>query len=142
MRYLMVANIEYIEASPFLVALFYENEGYLTDTIIKPYESAEIAIDEISKLGMLYGQLDLELYTSTSELYAASLSVPGIAGQIKHVSDTEDTKRTIKSNEEYIRETVKIELNKPPLPKWRQCIVGILEKIITKINGGDKYGIY
>jgi hypothetical protein len=140
MRPLIVANVEYIEASPFLVAILYGQDGQRLDEMILPFESYELALQQIRELAKEYRIQIVGMWTSDKELYILSLQTPGIAGVIKHPSDTVDTRQTIEHNSELLKELYQL-TPKPPLPRWKAFLVCMFRKILNRLEGADRYEI-
>jgi hypothetical protein len=142
MRHLIIANIESLEASRFLVADFYDDFGYLKDQIIVPFENMQQAIEQIKELAQEYGQT-VDLWTSDKELFAYTLNVPGLNGVIKHPDDVSTTKSAIHQFEEILRESYEIEplIPLPKLPGWRRRLFYFVFKIANMIGGNGKYEI-
>ncbi|MFT9848972.1 hypothetical protein [Aneurinibacillus sp. REN35] len=143
MRPLIIANVETIEASPFLVAVLYDQDGQRLDELILPFESYELSLLIIRELAERNGVESFELWTSDNRLYLLSLQTPGVAGVIKHTSDTADTGYTIGYNADILKELhdIKLLVTKPPLPRWRAFLVGAIRKILKQIEGDGKYEI-
>ncbi len=143
MRPLIVSNVERLEATPFLVAILYGQDGQRLDEMIFPFESYELALLIIQELAQRNGVKSFELWTSDNRLYLLSLQTPGIAGTIKHASDTIDTRRMVEYNADILRELYEIKplIPKPPLPKWRAFLVRTIRKLLKIIEGDGKYEI-
>ena len=143
MRSLVVANVEMVEASPFLVAILYDADGEYADEILMPYEDATGAISRIRILAEEYGVSAPELWTSTRELFGETLSMTGVFGRIKHGSDTVETKRVIKRDSEVLYDLYEIqpveELPKPS--RFRAFLIKLVTKIQNKLTEGYNYEI-
>jgi hypothetical protein len=139
MKYTAIVNVENLEATPFLVINLYDE--YLIDQIIGPYEGPERAIERIKELMQVHGQ-PVRCYTSNKEIYALTLSEPGIIGEIKHYDETKITASSLKDSEEVLRDLYEIEpiVPLPKLPAWRRWLFIMLLKIANKV-GGNGYEI-
>lgn len=140
LRWLIICNVEYIESTPFFAAILYDQEGQRLDELILPFESYELALLTVRELADRNGVESFELWTSDNRLYVLSLQTAGIAGVIKHASDTTDTSQMVKHNSEILKELYKLTL-KPPLPKWRAFLVSILSKLIKQVEGDGRYEV-
>ncbi|GCD81925.1 hypothetical protein PTHTG4_09870 [Parageobacillus thermoglucosidasius] len=136
---LAIANVEYIEATPFLVIALYDR--YLIDAIIEPFESIEGAVERLHDVVARHGQTAIDVWTSNRDLFAALLQTPGLNGIIKHPDDTRDTLALIKQYESILYEVHDIEpiIKRPPLPKWRRFLLALLLKLENLIKGEGKY---
>lgn len=143
MRPLITANVERIDATPFLVAILSGEDGYMLDALIIPYESPKAAIDHIRQLAAAYRIETVEIWTSTNELFVESLAVPGVAGTIKHRSDTAATSRIIEQDREVLAELYGIQPITPKAvpPKWRAFFIRGLRKVLKQLEGDGKYEI-
>jgi len=136
---LAIANVEHIEASPFLVVALYDQ--YLIDVIIEPFESVERAVERLHDVAARHGQTSLDVWTSNRDLLVAMLKTSGINGIIKHPDDTCDTSIIIQQYESVLRECHEIDpiVKKPPLPKWRRFVLSVLRKIEQIVRREEKY---
>jgi hypothetical protein len=136
---LAIANVEYIEATPFLVIALYDR--YLIDAIIEPFESIEGAVERLHDVAARHGQTAIDVWTSNRDLFATLLKTPGLNGIIKHPDDTRDTLALIKQYEHILHELYDIEpiIKRPPLPKWRRFLLALLKKLENLIKGAGKY---
>jgi hypothetical protein len=136
--YTAVVNVENLEATPFLVINLYDK--YLVDSLILPYEIPEQAIERIKEL-LQQHDCSVLLLTSHKDIYALTLSEPGIRGMIKHYDDTKETRSSLKDAEEVLRELYAIEpiVPLPELPKWRQKLYLFFIMLTYKIGGSGKY---
>jgi len=132
-RYLTTVNVEYLDATAFLVANLYDNNGHLADQVIKPHIDVEASVKELQELAKTYNQAYFEAWTSSTELFAAFLQTPGIGGQFKHRHNTVDTLYAIKQHEDIIRELYDVKL-KPVLPKWKQWLINKLTKLKERLE--------
>lgn len=140
---LAIVNVEYIESQPFLVVVLYGKDGYFIDNIIVPYENTKIAIKWLKALRNKHGIKSLNVWTSNRELYAATLEVIGIAGEIKHADSTNETKRMIDEHRELLTELHGVKPLKPlpKLPKYRKWLFITLQKLTNFIGGRGQYDI-
>jgi hypothetical protein len=138
---LAIANVEYIEATPFLVIALYDR--YLIDAIIEPFESVERAVERLHDVAARHSQTALDVWTSNRDLFATLLQTPGLNGIIKHSDDTRDTLALIKQYESILYEVHDIEpiVKKPPLPRWRRFVLSMLQKLEKIVKGAEKYDI-
>lgn len=132
-RYLTTVNVEYVDATAFLVFNLYDDNGHLADQVIKPYVDVETSVKELRELAKTYDQAHFEAWTSNTELFAVFLQTPGIGGQLKYGDDTADTLFAIKQHEDIIRELYDIKL-KPVLPKWKQWLINKLTKLKERLE--------
>lgn len=138
MRPLLIANIERIEETDFLVAQLFGDDGYLLDTVIRPYESAEVSISYVREFGSTYGIDTLEMWTSNREIYLAALPEIGIGAEIKHASDTLCTRTAAADLREILAEIDTEASADSPLPRWKAYVIGKLKGIIHKLGGYEQ----
>lgn len=143
--YLIVANIENIEASEFLVLLVYEN-GHQVDKIVKKCTDKKEVLDTLFDLSITHGTEVFDLWTSTPKIYEQTIRQPGFNVSIKHPSDTTVTNAVIRTDREVLRELYEIEPleepeEKPELPKWRAKLINWLMRLINIIRGNYDYEI-
>lgn len=138
MRSLIVANVEKVEATPFLVAILYGEDGQRLDEICLPFVSYSRSIRKIRSLGIAYRIPTIELWTSDNELYIEALKAPGIAAAIKHSSDTNDTRRVINRDYDLLFDLYDIQPIKPKLKasKWRSFLILICRKLLKRLGDG------
>jgi hypothetical protein len=138
--YTAVANVEKLEASPFLVINLYDK--YLVDSIILPYQGPEQVIERIKEL-LKQHDCSVLLLTSHKDIYALTLSEPGIRGLIKHYEDTKETASSLKDAEEVLRDLYDISpiVPLPELPNWRQKLYLFFVLLTYKIGGSGNYEI-
>ncbi|MFD0588661.1 hypothetical protein ACFQZE_11650 [Paenibacillus sp. GCM10027627] len=146
MRHLIVINVEYVEASPFVVALLYNPEGRMVDgmTFLTAAESdVHTMLFVIRKLTEAHAISVPEMWTSNRALYMETLSRPGVMATIKHPSDTRETRRHIEQNAEILRELYKIETLEPrkKAPVWRTWLYRAISKVKLYIKGDYDYEI-
>ena len=139
--YLIIANIERISMSEFIVACVYDDNGQLVDQIAKPFESYEQVTDLLLDELFAINQRQFEVWTSDGKLYGHLLALPGAAALLKHSHDTYDTKLIIKQNEEILRDLYELgpAVVLPALPKWREWLYDLSLKITYFIGGNGKY---
>ncbi|WP_248928981.1 hypothetical protein [Paenibacillus hamazuiensis] len=143
MRPVVIVNLERLDSTSFAVALLYGEAGELLDAVILPAQSASEALSIVRHIAATYGIRTCEMWTSDREIYMQTLQSAGIAGVIKHPSDTEATRAAIEQNADILRELYEIQplTPKPPLPKWRAVTAGLLKNILRKLEGDDIYAI-
>ncbi len=143
MKPLVIANIEHIEAQPFLVALLFGEDGYLADGLTLPYEGPTAAIERIAQLGLVHGFETVEMWTSDTALYVEALKVPGVGAVYKHPSDTRLTREAIERDAELLRDLYDIPplIPKPRLPKWRAFLARIVRGILKRLEGDGEYEV-
>ena len=136
---LAIANVEYIEATPFLVIALYDR--YLIDAIIEPFENIERVVERLHDVAAQHNQTTLDVWTANRDLFAMLLKTPGLNGIIKHPDDVRDTLALIKQYESILYEVYDIEpiIKRPPLPKWRRFLLALLKKLENLIKGAGKY---
>lgn len=139
----VITNIETVETEHFLVVIAFGPEGYLVDYCCPIYEGPAKAVEFVGNLLEAHGQSAARLWTSSTELYTALLSVPGIGAEIKHRDDTAETRRLIEKDKEILMEfhEIKPRVPKLKLPAWRKRLFLLLEKITKKVRGADKYEV-
>jgi hypothetical protein len=143
MRYLAIVEIVKLEATPFLTINLYGEKGYVVDQLIAPYDgNPQQAVDLMQQLIKQHGRT-LDCWLTDKEIFVATLSAPGINGQLKHRDDTKDCEVAVKSVEEVLRELYEIEpiIPLPKLSAWRKRLFVAALKIANKISGGGKYDI-
>lgn len=138
--YKIVVNVENLEATPFLVINLYDR--FLMDQIILPYQGPEQAIERIKELMNQHGGT-VVCFTSNRDIYALTLSAPGISGMFKHYDDTNETASSLKDAEEVLRDIYDIEpiVPKPKLPVWRKRLFLWTQKLANKLGGNGNYEI-
>lgn len=141
MSYLLIVNIERVEATEFIVLNAYDDAGQLADSIIKPFEGFPAAVDLIRDEMYVLNQMHFEVYTSNQKLYGSLLAIPGTAVSIKHRDQTADTEASIRQAEEIMRDIYEIKPTeeKPVLPNWRRWLCDKLTKLTKLIEGNGKY---
>lgn len=142
MRSLVIANVERIGKNPFLIAILFGDDGQRLDEICIPFRSYPHAIVKARQLGMIYKMQTVELWTSDRELYIESMKHAGIAGVIKHPSDTQSTRHSIERNAEILQDLYEIQPiePKPKPPKWKAFFILSARKLL-KLLGEQKYEI-
>jgi hypothetical protein len=144
LRPLIIANFERVEATKFIVAMLYDSDGQLRDGITLPCETSSTAFLFVRLLAETNGILDaVELWTSDTEIYAETLSRPGVFGFIKHTSDTIATRRMIEQDADILREVHEITPLKPkPKPaKWRAFLILRIRKLLKQLEGNGQFEI-
>lgn len=141
MRPLIVVNIERIGATPFISAILYGTDGQQLDEIIVLFESHSNVFAKIRELTRIYNIHTVELWTSNKELYIDSLKIAGIAGALKHVGDTKDTRRIIDRDINILKDLYDIKpvIPKPKAPFWRRFLYAQIQKLLKLIEGDGKY---
>lgn len=141
MRPLVIANVEHVEKTPFLVALLYGEDGYLLDEITLPYEGPDAACGLIAEIMRRYRLETVECWTSEQALYVSALSTIGIAVTFKHRLDTGGTREAIERSWDILAEIyeLKPKIRKPKTPKWRLFFIGLVQKILNKLKGDGLY---
>jgi hypothetical protein len=142
MRYLAIVDIVNLEATRFLTICLYGKRGYLIDQIIAEYESPQQFVEYLQRIIKEHGQT-LDCYVNDKELYAATLTTPGVIAQLKHVDDLKDCKVAVKDAEEVLRvcHEIKPLIPKPKLSAWRKWLYLSLSKITNLIGGNGNYEI-
>ncbi|WP_169083239.1 hypothetical protein [Paenibacillus sp. PL91] len=143
MRTLFVVNVEHVEASPFVVALLYDEAGELMDGMTVKGGDVNTALLTVKSLSTAHNIGLSEIWTSNTALYMESLSRPGVLATIKHPSDTRETRRHIEQSADILRELYAIEPIEPRRepPKWRAFLVSTLNTITNYVKGDYEYEV-
>ncbi|MFE4430831.1 hypothetical protein ACFRH9_28315 [Peribacillus butanolivorans] len=143
MSYLIVANVERVEAMEFIVLNIYDDNGQLSDQTIKPFEDYKVAVDLLGDEMCVLNQMHFEVFTSNPKLYGSLLAIPGAAVSLKHRNQTADTKASIEQASDIMRELYEIQPIEPlqTLPKWRKRLFIMVQKLADKLKGAGKYEI-
>lgn len=140
MNPLIIANIEQVEASKLLVIVLYGKDGYLVDQIIVPFEDYPEAIKRIKALTVAYKLSCIDVWTSNPDLYRHTLHTPGIAGVMKHSSDTSDTRQALRNIASILPDIYEIKpISRPP--KWKEFLINGIRKILKGLEGERNYEI-
>jgi hypothetical protein len=133
---LIVANVEYLEATPFLVAIFYR-DGQAADKIVTPFISYENALERIKGLASEHHETSFELFTRDADLYKLTLDIAGISGHIKHWSDVSETAYELSEDDEIMYDLYEIKpiVEKPKPSRFRRFLVSLLDRITNKLRG-------
>ncbi|WP_041601804.1 hypothetical protein [Halobacillus halophilus] len=146
MRPLITQNVEELEEVRFLVTILYGPDGHKTDEVaVLYYGDAAGAISSATEIAKGHGIVEaLDYWTSTRELMAAALTVPGVAPTMKRSEETRETHKAIHGHRELFLELYGIKPKEKPqqqdgentetLSTWRRLIVGALESINLKTN--------
>lgn len=134
MSFLVIANVERIEADEFIVLNIYDDNGQLADSTIKPFENVAGAVDLLRDEMYVLNQIHFEVYTSDPKLYGALLAIPGAAVSLKHRDQTADTKASLTQVEDVMRDLYEIQPIKP-LPEWRKRLFIMVQKLADKLKG-------
>lgn len=147
MKPLIIANFEAVEATKFIVAQLYSEDGQLRDGITLPCDSCSDALFVVRHLAETNRILTaVEMWTSNTGLYLESLKDSGVLGVIKHPSDTISTRRAIDQDADMLRDIYDIiplnpEPTKPKPPKWRAFLILTMRKILNHLEENGKYEI-
>ncbi|MFB6803430.1 hypothetical protein ACFCVU_20020 [Peribacillus butanolivorans] len=143
MSYLIIANIERIDATEFIVLNAYDDAGQLADSVIKPFEGIPAAVDLIRDGMYVLNQMHFEVYTSNPKLYGSLIAIPGAAVSLKHRDQTVDTRASIEQVFDIMRELYEIQPIEPlpTLSKWRKRLFIMVQKLADKLKGAGKYEI-
>lgn len=137
MRPLFVVNFEHVEASPFVVALLYDEEGELIDGMTMPGADVSTALMTVKLMTESHSILAPEIWTSDRALYMEILTRPGVLGVIKHPSDTRQTRRHIEQDAEILHDLYDIQPLNPrqKAPRWRTFLVSALIALKNYVKG-------
>lgn len=130
---LIIANLECLGAVTFFTAVVYDDKGDRIDELIVEFTDYDDAILLLQSQTQL-SQERFEVWTSDRELYVACQGVPGIATNIKHRTDTSDTKRIVERDKDSLTELYDVK-PLPELSKWRAKAFYYLTKLTLKIGG-------
>lgn len=141
MKPLLIVNFERVEASPFIVALLYDETGGLIDGVTLPGGDVYTALQSVQLLADAHCIIDPEVWTSDTGLYLEMLSRPGVLGFIKHPSETRQTRRHIEQDAELLRKLYEIQPLEPKqkAPRWRVKLMKVLRAITLHLKGDYEY---
>ncbi len=142
MRSLLIANIETLEGRQFFAAILFGKDGYLLDEIAIPFSMWLQSIDMIREIAERHRIETLEMWTSSKGLYVESLKHAGIAGSLKHDSDTQDTRKLIERNSEILSDLYELKPKqpKPAPPKWKAFLFRVISNLLKRM-GVDQYDV-
>ncbi len=135
-----------LESKPFIVAILYDYEGKMTESLILPYNNDNQVLDVIRDIAIQYDLYPLDVWTSNQGIYTILFKVIGFNGVYKVANDTSNTRSLLMQYKEELIDLydlhpkVEVPSESKPFPIWRGWIIKKLEKIIELLKGGKKYG--
>lgn len=140
-RPVLVANIETLRGADFLVLVLFGADGYKVAARIKPFEGRRQITKEARALLDEYHVHYAEAWTYQATIWHALRDAEGIYPMFKHPLDVSCTSREVMDVEEALIDVYGLDERLPDaprvLPKWKTVIIGVLTRIIQKLEGGN-----